>query len=75
MNTLIITHLVISVILTIIAFLYEKKITIYELMFMTLICSLPIVNLFILLFYLKKTYEKCFKQTRLYEYLKYKFNN
>jgi hypothetical protein len=74
MNTLLIIHLIVSVTVTFIAFLYEDKITLHELIFMSFICLLPIVNLFILLFYLKKIYITCFKDTRLYEYLKDKFN-
>ena len=75
MVDLLIAHLIISFITIILVYLKEKKITVYELLIISLVCSIPVVNLYFLTSYLLELTISLFKKTRLYEYLKALFNN
>lgn len=75
MVDLLIAHLIISFITIILVFLGEKKITVYELLIISLVCSLPLVNLYFLTNCIIDIFILYFKKTRLYEYLKALFNN
>lgn len=74
MEQLLFAHLIISFITIILVFLGEKKITVYELLIISLVCSIPIVNLYFLTSYLLEISISFFKKTRLYEFLKALFN-